>query len=436
MSPEAIAAAAAADTLRKYQEYIMTGVVKAVTPLVIDSAQGAVIHDVEGREYIDGFAGISVVNAGHCNPEVITAVKAQIEKLIHCCSYMYHSQPTADLAEKLAHITPGRLKKTFFTNSGAEAVEGAMKLARLYTGKHEFIALDTAFHGRTFGALSVTGNSGRKRGGPFVAGVAFATVPYVYRMNVKSEDECVEVCARAVEEAIRFRTAGDVAAFIAEPVLGEGGIIVPPRKYFQAVKPILDKHNILLIADEVQTGFGRCGTMFAIEPYAVEPDILLLAKGIADGFPLGAMVARDEIAAAFKPGDHLSTFGGNPVSCTAALANIEYLEREKLPERAEELGIYVRQILRSWQTRWSIIGDVRGAGLMVGMELVEESGKEPASAKADAIKAECLKRGLLIGVGGVYGNVLRFQPPLVITRAQVDAALGRLEESFDAVHRR
>jgi len=434
MPVEAKVASRAAETQRKYQEYMMPGVVKATSPLVVDHARGAVITDVEGREYLDCFAGIAVVNSGHCNPEVVAAVKEQVEKLIHCCSYVYHSQPTADLAEKLAQITPGRLHRSFFSNSGAEAVEGAMKLARLYTGKHEFIALDTAFHGRTFGSLSVTGNSARKRGGPFVAGVAFAPVPYMYRMNVKSEEECVEKCAQGVEEAIRFRSSGDVAAFIAEPVLGEGGILVPPRRYFQAVKPILDKHNILFIADEVQSGFGRCGTMFAIEPYEVEPDILLMAKGIANGLPLGAMIARDEIAAAFRPGDHLSTFGGNPVSCAAALANIAYLEREKLPQRAQELGAHVMTVLRSWMDKYDFIGEVRGTGLMIGIELVEDRKKKtPAAAKADAIKAECLKRGLLIGVGGVYGNVVRLQPPLVISRAEMDAALNKLEEAFRAV---
>jgi 4-aminobutyrate aminotransferase-like enzyme len=253
-------------------------------------------------------------------------------------------------------------------------------------------------------------------------------------MDASTEDACVERCVRGLEEAIRFRSGGDIAAFIAEPVLGEGGILVPPRGYFKAVKPILDKHNILFIADEVQSGFGRCGSMFAIEQYEVEPDILLMAKGIADGFPLGAMIAREEIAAAFKPGDHLSTFGGNPVSCAAALANIAYMQREQLPQRAAELGTWVMSEVRRWQQRFPLIGEVRGAGLMIGIELVEDRAtKTPADARAGKLQAECLQRGLLVGVGGVYSNVLRLQPPLVITRSQMQAALGKLEEAFEAV---
>jgi 4-aminobutyrate aminotransferase len=432
--PDAAAGSIGSDIRRKYAEYVMTGVVQEVAPVVVERATGALVYDVDGREYLDCFAGISVVNAGHCNPEVVAAAKQQADKLVHCCAYAYHSPPTADLAEKLAEITPGRLKKTFFSNSGAEAVEGALKLARLYTGRREFVALDTAFHGRTFGSLSVTGNAARKRGGPFLAGVAFAPVPYSYRMDASSEDECVEKCVRGLEEALRFRSSGDVAAFIAEPVLGEGGILVPPRRYFKAIKPILDRHNMLFIADEVQSGFGRCGTMFAIEQYDVEPDILVMAKGIADGFPLGAMIARDEVAAAFKPGDHLSTFGGNPVSSAAALANIAYLQREKLPQRARELGGWAVSELKRLQQRYSLIGDVRGAGLMIGVELVEDPNtKTPAQSKAGQLKAECLKRGLLIGVGGVYGNVLRLQPPLVITRAQMERALSTLEDALKAV---
>ena len=321
------------DTIQKYKDYVMTGFMKSVVPIVIDKASGATVTDINGREYLDCFAGISVVNAGHCNPSVIAAAKAQMDKLVHCSSYIYHVQPVADLAEKLAHIAPRGLTKTFFGNGGAEAIEGAMKLARLYTGKHEFIALHASFHGRSWGALSVTGNMGRKkRGGPYAAGVTFAPAPYAYRSQWPNDpEECGRQCARAIEDVIRFTTADDVAAFIAEPVMGEGGIIVPPANYFKEVKKVLDRHGILFIADEVQSGFARTGKMFAIEHYGVEPDILVTAKGIADGFPLSAFTTRPEIAAAYKPGDHLSTFGGNPVSCAAALANIEFMEQEDLP---------------------------------------------------------------------------------------------------------
>jgi 4-aminobutyrate aminotransferase / (S)-3-amino-2-methylpropionate transaminase / 5-aminovalerate transaminase len=423
------------DATEKYKEYVMTGFVKAVQPIAIERAYGAAVTDTQGREYIDCFAGISVVNAGHCNPEVIEAARAQMEKLVHCASYVYHAPPVADFAEKLASVMPGAgLKKSFFGNSGAEAIEGALKLARLYTGKHETIALTMSFHGRTWGALSVTGNAGRKkRGGPYAPGVAFAPVPYAFRARSTDEDELVEVCTRALEEVIRYHTSGDVAAFIAEPVLGEGGIIVPPRDYFRAIKQVLDRHDILFIVDEVQTGFGRTGEMFGIEHYGVEPDMVVTAKGIADGFPLSAFTTRDEIAAAFRPGDHLSTFGGNPVSCAAAIANLEFIRRENLPDKARRDGEYVLERLREMQRRLPSIGDVRGLGLMIGAEMVGEDGATPAPAQAEAVRAHCLERGVLVGVGGVDGNVVRFQPPLVISREQIERALQTLEEAFHEV---
>jgi 4-aminobutyrate aminotransferase/(S)-3-amino-2-methylpropionate transaminase len=392
----------------------------------VDKASGVTITDINGREYLDCFAGISVVNAGHCNSQVIAAAKAQMDKLVHCASYLYHVQPVADLAEKIAHITPRGLTKTFFGNGGAEAIEGALKLARLYTGKHEFISLHASFHGRSWGALSITGNYARKKkGGPYAAGVAFAPAPYAYRSLWPNDpEECARQCAKAIDDVVRFATSDDVAAFIAEPVMGEGGIIVPPPNYFKEVKKVLDHYGILFIADEVQSGFGRTGKMFAIEYYGVEPDILVTAKGIADGFPLSAFTTRPEIAAAYKPGDHLSTFGGNPISCAAALANIEFMEKEKLPARATETGAYAMGKLRDLQKSNPLIGDIRGLGLMIGVELVKDAQKTPASAEAEAIRDACLKNGMLVGVGGVSGNVIRFQPPLIITKAQIDQAIG------------
>lgn len=422
------------DTIQKYKDHVMTGFVKSVVPLVVDHASGAVVTDVNGREYIDCFAGISVVNAGHNNPAVIAAAKAQMDKLVHCGSYIYHARPVADLAEKMAEIAPHGLTKTFFGNGGAEAIEGALKLARLYTGRHEFIALNSSFHGRSWGALSVTGNQGRKkRGGPYAPGVAFAPAPYVYRsLWPHDPEECGRQCARSIDDVIRFATSGDVAAFIAEPVMGEGGILVPPPNYFKEVKKILEQHNILFIADEVQSGFCRTGKMFAHEHYGVDPDILVTAKGIADGFPLSAFTTRPEIAAAYKPGDHLSTFGGNPVSCAAGLANIEFMQKENLAVRSAETGTYVMVRLRELQRQNPIIGEVRGLGLMIGVELVKDEKRTPAAAEAEGIREALFKAGVLVGVGGVYGNVVRFQPPLVITRQQIDRALaafaGALQE--------
>jgi 4-aminobutyrate aminotransferase / (S)-3-amino-2-methylpropionate transaminase / 5-aminovalerate transaminase len=428
-----------ADTIQQYKDYLMTGFVKSVVPIVIERASGAVITDVNGREYLDCFAGISVVNAGHCNPLVMEAAKKQMDKLVHCCSYIYHAQPVGELAEKMAQITPKGLSKTFFGNGGAEAIEGSLKLARLYTGKHEFISLQSSFHGRSFGALSITGNWARKKkGGPYATGISFAPAPYAYRSPWADDpEECARQCARAIDDIVKFATSNDVAAFIAEPVMGEGGIIVPPPNYFKEVKKVLDHYGILFIADEVQSGFGRTGKMFAIEYYGVEPDILVAAKGIADGFPLSAFTTRPQIADAYKPGDHLSTFGGNPVCCAAALANIDFFEKTNLLAHTVETGNYAMSKLRELQKHNSLIGEVRGLGLMIGVELVKDAQKTPAVAEAEVIRESCLRQGVLIGVGG-SGNVIRFQPPLVITKQQIDHALGvfgkALQEAAQPAH--
>ena len=422
------------DTIQQYHDYVITSFMKAIQPVVVASAQGCVIRDVSGKEYLDCFAGISVVNAGHCNPKVIAAAKAQMDKLVHCASYIYYSPATGELAEKMAQIMPSpRLRKSFFANSGAEAIEGAMKVARLYSGKHEIISLQASFHGRTWGTLSITGNQGRKkRGGPYAPGVAFAPAPYVYRSPWPDDPKrCVDFWSLTLEDIIRFSTAGDVAAFIAEPVMGEGGIIVPPPDYFREIKKVLDRHGILFICDEVQSGFGRTGKMFAIEHYGVEPDILVTAKGIADGFPLAAFTTREEIAASFKPGDHLSTFGGNPVSCAASLANIEYMLEENLCEQTLEKGAYLMEGLKKLKHDMLLIGEVRGLGLMVGIELVLDENRTPATTEAEAVRDHCLANGALVGVGGVYGNVVRVQPPLVITRRQIDQAVDTIAKAIE-----
>ena len=423
------------DTIQKYKDHVMTGFLKAVAPIVIDRASGVQVWDENGHEYLDCFSGISVVNAGHNNPRVIAAAKAQMDRLVHCSSYLYHVKPVADLAEKIASIAPHGLTKTFFGNGGAEAIEGALKLARLYTGRHEFISLHASFHGRTWGTLSITGNQGRKkRGGPYAPGISFAPAPYAYRSLWPNDPEqCARHCAKCLDDVIRFETSGDVAAFIAEPVMGEGGIIVPPQNYFHEVKKVLNQHGILFIADEVQSGFGRTGKMFAIEHYGVTPDILVTAKGIADGFPLSAFTARPEVAAAFKPGDHLSTFGGNPVACAASLANIQFMEDEKLPQRSAEIGDYALNRLRDLQKQNPIVGEVRGLGLMIGVELVRDEKRMPANTEAEAIRDALLRQGVLVGVGGVYGNVVRFQPPLIITKQQIDQAIGAFASALAEV---
>jgi len=354
--------------------YLVTNVVSKVEPVVIEEGRGAYLKDIDGKEYIDCFSGISVVNTGHCNPEVVEAAINQIRKLIHAASYIYYVTPVVKLAEKLAEITPGKLQKTLFVNSGAEAVECSLKLARKFTKRYEFLALMCSFHGRTLATLSVTGQSERRKWnmGPYLTGVSFVPAPYCYRCFFGLRyPECDLRCARFIEKVIEFSTGKGIAAFIAEPVLGEGGIIVPPPEYFKIVKEILDKHEILFICDEVQTGFARTGKMFAIEHYSIQPDLMVMAKGIANGFPLGACIAKPEISDSFEPGDHLSTFGGNPVSAAAALANIEYMQREKLPEKSLEKSRYVIKRLEEMMEKHKLIGDVRGKGLMIGVELVK-----------------------------------------------------------------
>ena len=425
------------DTVEKYRRYVNTSAVKGIEPIVVERAEGATITAQDGRQYLDCFAGIAVVNAGHRNPEVLEAVRAQLEKLVHCCSYLYFVEPVADLAEKLASATPGDLQKTFFCNSGAEANEGALRLARAATGKQEFIALQSSFHGRTNGTLSVTGNFARKkRGGPYGTGVTFAPAPYRYRCRFcQGANACTLACADAVEDAIQYGTSGNVAAFIAEPLMGEGGIIVPPDGYFARVKEILEQYGILFIADEVQSGFGRSGKLFAIEYSGVTPDILTMAKGIADGFPLGAFIAPAAIADSFQPGEHLSTFGGNPVSCAAGVANLTFMLREDLPAQAAAKGAWLLERLNALAERYPLIGEVRGRGLMIGVELVtDRAAKTPATSEAVRVRDLLRERGVLIGVGGHFGNVLRIQPPLVIEQGQLESLVDALGEALSVVN--
>ena len=422
------------EIIEKAEKFLITTMVAKIEPIVVSEARGATLKDIAGKEYIDCFSGISVVNAGHCHPEVVNAAIEQAKKFVHVCSYVYYVPVTIELAEKLAEITPPKLQKTFFGNSGAEAVECAIKLARKFTRKYELIALMCSFHGRTLGTLSVTGQAGRRKYdmGPYLSGVYFAPPPYCYRCPFeKSYPDCDLLCARSIHNVIDYCTSKGVAAFIAEPVLGEGGIIPPPLEYFKLVKEILDENGILFIDDEVQTGFGRTGKLFGIQHYGVEPDIMTLAKGIADGFPLGACIARRDIGDSFEPGDHLSTFGGNPVSAAAALANINVILKEKLSEQAEEKGAYIMKRLNEMKDELPIIGDVRGKGLMIGIELVKDNVKKiPAVDETRKIRDLCREKGLLIGSGGVKGCVVRIQPPLVITKEQIDNALNILETSI------
>jgi 4-aminobutyrate aminotransferase len=410
----------------KDEQYRILGFTK-LEPIVIVSGKGATVEDIEGNNYIDCYAGIAVVNSGHTPEKVVIAVKEQVDKLIHCCSYVYHNIPAAELAERLARISPGRLCKSFLGNSGAEANETAIKLARKYTNKHELVALECSFHGRTIGTLSVTGQSRRRKYdmGPYLSGVSFIPAPYCYRCPFeKVYPDCGVLCARRLEDIINYQSSDDIAALIAEPVMGEGGIIVPPKEYFEILKEILVEHQGLLIADEVQSGYGRTGKMFAIEHYGVEPDIMTLGKGIAAGFPLSACIATPDIGEAFQLGDHLSTFGGNPVSCAAGIANLEIFEEDKLSEQSANKGKYLKKRLLELQETHQLIGDVRGKGLMVGIELVKErKTKKPAIEETSRLRERARQSGVLLGTGGVKSCTIRFQPPLIISHEEIDKAL-------------
>ena len=423
------------NTEEKYKEYVNTAFLKAVEPIVIDRAEGATCFDENGKAYIDCFAGISTTNAGHANEAILAAAKAQMERVVHCCSYVYHVKAVADLAEKMAEITPGRLKKSFFANSGAEGIEGAVRLAKRYSNKNEAIALTQSFHGRSYATLSLTGNAGRKRGGgPYMPGVAFTPAPYCYRCPFKIGDpeRCDMACAEHLADVIRCHTSENVAYFVAEPVMGEGGIIPPPADYFKRVKEILDHYEILFIADEVQSGFCRTGKMFAIEDYGIEPEIMVMAKGIANGFPISCFIAREEIADAFQPGDHLTTFGWNPVSCAAALANIEFMIEMNLAEETARKGEMLKRSLKSLEPKNVTIGDIRGKGLMVGVEIVKDAkSKEPAPEEAGRIRSALREKGVLIGVGGAFANVIRIQPPLIISEDELERVTSLLKEVME-----
>ncbi|MFC6718937.1 aspartate aminotransferase family protein [Natrialbaceae archaeon GCM10025810] len=418
----------------RYDEYVMP--IWKDLDVPVKRAKNCSLEDYEGNTYLDLFSGISVANAGHGNEAVVEAAKTQLEEFVHGCSYVHPTEPVADLAERIAEITPGNLRKTFFCNSGTEAVEGAIKLARKYTGSKEVIALEMGFHGRTLGSLALTGNKAYKDGmAPTINDVAHAPAPYAYRCR-SCDESCSEDCADDLEQIIGTHTSGDLAAVVVEPIMGEGGIIVPSSEWLARVKDITHDHGGLLIVDEVQTGYGRTGRMFASDHFDVVPDIMPQAKGIATGMPLGAFTAPAEIADSFDSGDHLSTFGGNPVSCAAALATIDEL-RNGIVDNARVQGEWLSDQLEPLESSFNTIGDTRGLGLMQGIELVDptEDGPRGVASKPDRklakrISAYLREEGIVIGVGGYYGNVLRFQPPLTINREQLERSIKALRRAL------
>jgi len=386
------------------------------------------LYDHTGKEYLDCFAGISVINCGHCNPEITSKICEQVQSLQHVCN-VYLTENFVNLAEQLAEVTPGNLQKSFFCSTGTEANEGAALLASIYTKNSEFIALRNGLHGRTKLTMSMTGISMWRTDPNPVGGIHFAPNAYCYRCPLdKKYPDCDLACANAVEDVIKYATSGNVAAYIAEPIQGNAGIVTPPKGYFKRVKEILDQYNILMITDEVQTGFGRTGKMFAIENYDVVPDIMTMAKALGNGTPISAFIASAKIADTYtKPG--ASTLGGNPVSSTAALATIEYIKTHDLCSKALARGAQLRAGLELLQKKYPLIGDIRGIGLMLGAELVHPD-KSPASIELDFILEEMKDRGFIIGKNGIERNVLAFQPPLIITEENINTMLNNLEAVF------
>ena len=418
------------EILAKHKEYLFSCVANYYEePLVVDRAKDSLVYDVEGREYLDFFGGIVTISVGHCNDKVVAAIEEQVRKVQHT-STLYPNEPHVRLAEKLAAITPGALKQSFFTNSGTEANETAVLVAQLYTRAHDVIALRHGYSGRSQLAMSLTGHYTWRLTPTTSPNIHHIPNAYCYRCPFGlTYPSCDLKCARDLEGAIQTATSGKLAAFIAEPIQGVGGFITPPREYFKEVAGIVRKYGGLFICDEVQTGWGRTGgKMFGIEQWDVEPDIMTFAKGMANGVPVGGTITRPEIADSVK-GLSLSTFGGNPVTSAAALATIEVIESEGLVANAADRGRQLRDGLEGLREKYPLIGDVRGMGLMQAIEMVGPD-KAP-SPEAVARLFELTKRnGLLIGKGGLMGNVIRVTPALNVTKDQVDEALERLDRSL------
>lgn len=427
----------AAEIRRKHREFLMPSVANLYQePVVLDSGSGLRVRDLEGRTYLDFFGGILTVSIGHCDPRVTGPIKAQIDRLGHVSS-VYPTAPVVGLAERLAALTPGKLQKSIFVASGTEADETAVTLAQVYTQATEIVALRHGYSGRSMLAQNLTGHASWRGVTSQVAGVKHALAPYCYRCPLGLTYPSCEVrCAKDIDEQIRTTTTGKIAGFIAEPVLGVGGFVTPPKEYFQIAVEIVRRYGGVFICDEVQTGFGRTGRLFGIEHYGVEPDIMTMAKGIANGMPLAVTIATPEIADAFQKLT-ISTFGGNPVCCAAANATLDVMLEDNLPARAEQMGKRLRDGLEELQRRFpGPIGDVRGLGLMQGMELVEneaEGNRTPAPAKVNRLLEETKKRGLLLGKGGHFGNAIRVSPPLTVGTSEIDEALTILGESFQAM---
>jgi 4-aminobutyrate aminotransferase-like enzyme len=423
------------ETVRKHKEFLFPAVATYYQePLALVRGEGFHVWDDQGNKYLDCFGGVLTVSVGHNNPKVSAAIIEQVQSIQHT-STLYANKPQSDLAEKLYQITPGNLKKSFFTNSGTEADDTAVHAAKLATGRQEIVVLRHSYSGRSATALSAQGHSTWRQLPAQVPGFVHARAPYCYRCPFKlTYPECGLACANDLEELIMTSTTGEIAAFMAEPILGVGGFIVPPPGYFERAVEITRKHGGLFIADEVQTGWGRTGDKwFGIEHWDVQPDIITSAKGLGNGVPIGMTIATPEVADKY-PGLTFSTFGGNPVSMAAALAVIKLIEDEDLRKNAAVVGAYLREKLEWLKEKHSVIGDVRGMGLMQGLELVKDrKTKEPAPQALLTVFEETKKRNVLIGKGGLYANVIRTGLMLNATTDHVDELIAALDAGFSAI---
>ena len=406
------------------------------TPIYVAKAEGAWLEDVDGNRYIDFAGGIGCLNVGHRREAVVRSVREQLDRFMHTCVQVTPYEGYIQLAERMNEVTPGKFpKKTLFVNSGAEAIENAVKIARAYTKRPAIIAFEDAFHGRTMMTLALTSKTHPYKAGfaPFPGDVYRIPFAYCYRCSYSLKyPSCDLYCARHLEDTFKRVVANEeVAAVIAEPVLGEGGFVAPPPDYFKVLVDLCHKYGVLFIADEVQSGFGRTGAMFASERYAIEPDILVTAKSLGGGLPLAAVTGRAEIMDAPGPGGLGGTFAGNPLSCAAALAVLDLFEHEDLLTRANELGDQFQRRARDWQRRWPLVGDVRGLGGMQAIELVQsQETKVPAAEETKQITQYCYEHGLITITAGTYSNVIRVLVPLVATKEQIGEGLDVLESAL------
>jgi 4-aminobutyrate aminotransferase/(S)-3-amino-2-methylpropionate transaminase len=409
------------------------------TPVFVAKAEGAVIEDVDGNRLIDFAGGIGCLNTGHRTPSVVETIRRQLDRFLHTSFNVLPYESYVALAEKLNAITPGQFqKKTIFLNSGAEAVENAIKIARFYTKRPAIISFEDAFHGRTYMAMAVTSKTHPYKAGfePFPGDVYRIPYAYCFRCSYSLEYPACEVhCARHIEDTFkRVVAAESVAAVIVEPILGEGGFVTPPAEFYPTLTQICRKHRILVIADEVQSGFARAGATFACERFGLEPDLITMAKSLGGGLPLAAVTGRAEIMDAPGVGQLGGTFGGNPAACEAALAVLDLIEKENLNARANHLGEMFRKRAAEWQRRWELVGEVRGLGAMQALELVRSrTTREPADAETKEVAQFCYEHGLVTITAGSYGNVIRLLMPIVITDAQMDEGLDVLEAALAAV---